>query len=212
MLAWFHTQRTEDIIDTSQLSRFPVNGSRPTRIVNLGEYKHTTLTRVHVVGQTVGLIRGDGDDAGRILYNGLAQLRLELLVGHSLMAQIHLTYRINLLIGILYIVELIHEPRITVGIGVLDGHRLTTLQGEDEIARIQHVQHRTDTVALHLRHITCGLRHSTKQGLHLRRDIVFDHLLIAAQLGSMIATDTLVIIGRFVLVKRIRGEVQYAVV
>ena len=110
------------------------------------------------------------------------------------MTQVELAHGQNLLVGIIHVVELIHEPCIAVGIGVLDGHRLSTLQGEDEVACVQHVQHRTDAVAVHLRHIAACLRHSLEDRLHLRTDILLNHLLITAQLGSMITANALMIV------------------
>ena len=42
--------------------------------------------------------------------------------------------------------------------------------------------------------------------------MTFHELLVTTQFGSMIATDTLMIIAGLILVEGVRGEVQYPVV
>ena len=82
---------------------------------------------------------------------------MELLVSHSLMAQVDMSYRIHLLIGVVHIIEMVNEPGIAIDIRVLDGYSLTTLQGEDKVFRVEHVQHGEDAVAIHLCHVSTSL-------------------------------------------------------
>ena len=139
MLTWFDIHRTEDIVHASQFSRLTIDSSRPTGIVDLREHQHTTLTTVHIIGQTVGLIAGNRHHTGRILHDSLAQLSLKLLVGHSLVAQVEFTYCYQLLVGIADVVEFVYHPGIAIGIGVLNGNGLSALQREDEVLRVEHV-------------------------------------------------------------------------
>ena len=142
----------------------------------------------------------------------LSELLTELLVSHGLMSQCQLSYSIQLLIGIINILHLIHEPRVSVGIRVLHGNGLTTLQRHDDIAHVQHVHHREDAVTVHLGHITSSLSNRRHHLLHLGHQVRIDQLLIAAQLGSMIATNTLMVVRSLVLVEGVRSEVQHTVV
>ena len=128
------------------------------------------------------------------------------------MTQVDLSNSSNLIVGIVHVVEFVDKPRITIGIRILDGHRLTTLQGEYEVAGVQHVQNRTDAVAIHLRHVSTSFRNTLKERLHLRIDISLYHLLITAQLGSMVATDALMIIGCLVLIEGVRCQIQHTIV
>ena len=91
MTTWLHIHRTEHIVHTSQFCRLSIDGGCPSGIVYLRKHEHPTLTRVHVVGQTIGFIGGDSDHTGGILFDGLTQLCLELRIGHSLMAQVDMS-------------------------------------------------------------------------------------------------------------------------
>ena len=167
MFTWFYIEGTQDVVYPTQLGRLAIDGSSPAGIVNLGEYHYTTLTRVNLVGKLVRLVALDIHGAGGILCNSITQLCLELLVGHSLVTQVDLTHLQNLLIGILGIANLINKPRITQSIGVLDGHCLATLQWEHKVAGVEHIDNRTDAVALNLSHVATSLGHSIHQALHL---------------------------------------------
>ena len=128
------------------------------------------------------------------------------------MAEIYLTHPKELLIGILHILELIHKPCITIGIRILDGHSLSSLKRKDEILRVKHIEHRIDTVAVNLCHIPSSICYCTHRLLHLWRDILFDHLLIATQLGSMITSDTLMIIRSLILIEGVGSHIEYSVI
>ena len=117
------------------------------------------------------------------------------------MAQINLTHLQDFLVGILGIANLINKPRITQSIGVLDGHCLATLQWEHKVAGVEHIDNRTDAVALNLSHVATSLGHGIHQALHLGRDVLLYHLLIAAQLSGMVTTNALMVVRRLVLVK-----------
>ena len=162
MLTWLDVDGTQDIVYTSQLDSLAINGSCPSWIVDLREDQHAALAAIHVIGEAVRFITGDCHDAGSILFHSLAQLLLELRIGYGLMAQVDLADGLYLLVGIIYISDLIHEPAIAINIGILDGYGLSALQGEDKVLRVQHVEHRTDAVAVHLCHVATSLRHSAE--------------------------------------------------
>ena len=211
MLPGFHVQGTQDVVDTSQLGRLSVYRSRPARIVDFREHHDPALVRLDIVGEMVRLVRFDGHH-GILLIDGSAQLLLELLVGNGLMAEVQLAYHVNLLIGIVHIVHLVHKPGIAIGIGILYGHGLSALQRHDDIFGVEHVQHGIEAVARHFGHVALCIGNGRHQLLHLRSDIGINHLLVAAQLGSMIAADALMIVGSLVLVEGVRGKVQHTVV
>ena len=47
---------------------------------------------------------------------------------------------------------------------------------------------------------------------HLLTDILVDHFLIAAQLGSVVSADRLVIVRSLVFVERVRSEVKHTII
>ena len=212
MLAGSNVERPQNVVDTSQLSRLTVDGGRPTRIIVLREDDDASPTRLHIVGEVVRLVGYERYERGLILLGSLAQLLLKALVGNSLMAQIELLDGIYLGIGIVNIADLVDKPGVAVGVWILYGHRLSSLQRHDDVARVEHVEHREDGVAIHFRHITGSIGDGRHECLHLGHDVVLYHLLIAAQLGSMIAADALVVIARLVLVERVRSHVEHTVV
>ena len=83
------------------------------------------------------------------------------------MAQINLANSQNLLVGILGIANLINKPGVSKCVWVLQRNGLTTLKWEDKVACVEHVEHRTDAVALNLSHVATSLSHSIHCGLHL---------------------------------------------
>ena len=128
------------------------------------------------------------------------------------MTDVHLCQSIKFLIGIIHIREFIHKPCISLRILVLQWNRLSILQRHDDVTHVQHIEYRPDTVTLDDRHIALGFCHSLHHALHFRCNIGVDKFLIAAQFGSMVATDTLVIIWGFVFIKRALREIQHTVV
>ena len=126
------------------------------------------------------------------------------------MAQGQAAQHVKLLVGIVDVVQLVYQPGVAVGIGVLQGHALSALQGQYEVLGVEHVQHGVDGVALHLRHIAGGTAHGSHHTGHLLGEIGVDQLLVAAQLGSMVAADALQVVRRLVLVERRRGQIQRA--
>ena len=142
----------------------------------------------------VGLVAFQGDHRLSVLRHSLSELLLKLLVSHSFMLEIDLSHFVYLLIGVVDIVELVNIPRVAVDIRVLQRHGAVVLQGQDKVFCIEHVEHGEDGVAVDLSHVTAGLSDGRHHLLHLRSDVCLDHLLITAELGSMIATDALVII------------------
>ena len=207
-----HIHGTENIVHPSQFHGFPIDGSRPSRIVDLREHQHTALSGVDVVSQAVRFIASDSDHTGCILFDGIPQLRLKLRVGNSLMTQVQTPHGIHLLIGIVHISELVYEPGIAKDVRVLDGNGLPAFQGEDEIFGVEHIQYWEDTVTLYQSHVTASLRNSPEQLLHLRIDITFHKFLITAQLGCMVSADALMIVAGLVLIEGVRREVQHTVV
>ena len=128
------------------------------------------------------------------------------------MAERQLTDLVQLLVGIVNIVQAVHKPGIAIGIGILQRHGGLTLQGNDEVLRVQHVQYGEDAVAVHLGHIAGSLVEGLAQPIDFRTDIGIGQFLIAAQLGSMIAADALQIERGLVLVEGIRGQIQHTIV
>ena len=83
------------------------------------------------------------------------------------MAQWQASYHIEFLVSIVNIVNTVNKPRITIGIRVSEGNRLSTLQGQDEIFRVEHVQHWIDAVTINLCHVTSSLTDSFEDTVHL---------------------------------------------
>ncbi|EKC43709.1 xylulokinase, partial [human gut metagenome] len=171
MAACFHVQRTQNIVHSAQLSRLSINRSRPARIVNLREYDHAALARLHLVSQVVRLILRHLHHRSIILLHALRQLFLEFGISHSHMSEVHLAHAIDFLVGIVHILHLIYEPCIAVGIRILNRNGLSALQRHDEVFGIQHVQYRIDTVAVHLGHIAACSSYRLHRLLHLRSDM-----------------------------------------
>ena len=128
------------------------------------------------------------------------------------MTQVVLAHTGYLLVGIVHIVHLVNKPCVAVGIKVLYRNCLSCLQRHDEILGVEHIEHREEAVALHLGHIASSLSHAVPYLVLLVGDIGIYHLLIAAQLGSAIASDTLVIVRGLVLIESIRCEIEHTVV
>ena len=142
----------------------------------------------------VGLVALDDRHGGSVLLDSLAELLTELLVGDSLMVQVDLPHAVDLLVGVVDIVNLVDKPRVALYVWILQGHGLSALQRQDEVFGVEHVQHRPLFRSVDLGHVAAGLRDGRRHLLHLGSDIGVDHLLIAAQLGRMISADALVII------------------
>ena len=99
-----------------------------------------------------------------------------------------------------------HRPR------VLHGHGLAALQGQDGVLGVEHVQHGEEAVAGDAVEASIGLGDGFVEGRELRLDVGFDELLVAAQLGGVVAADALVPVGGGVVVEGVHGEVHDAVV
>ena len=140
------------------------------------------------------------------------QHRGEALVCHSLVAQVQLADGIYFLVGIVGKRELVGKPGVAHSVGIKERCGRAVLHRKDEVACVEHIQDRENAVALHLRHISFCLHNALHGLLHLRRDVAFYHLLIAAELGGVVASDALVVIGGFVFVERIAGKVEHSVV
>ena len=134
---------------------------------------------------------------------------MEALVGHRLVAQVQTGQGIEFLVGIVHIFHLVHKPGIALCIGILNGCLSPRI---DEVLGVEHVQHRPDAVAVHLGQVAVVGRNDLADSRQLRRDVGIDQFLIAAQLGSMIAAHTLMVVTGLVLVEHIAGQVQHTVV
>ena len=167
MFTRLYVESTQDIVYPTQLSWLAIDGGCPTRIINLREHHYATLTRINIVGKLVGLVGLDGNHAQCVLSNTIAKLSLELLISYSLVAQINLANSQNLLVSILGIANLINKPCVSKCVWVLQRNGLPTLKWEDKVASVEHVEHRTDAVALNLSHVATSLSHSSHSGLHL---------------------------------------------
>ena len=121
VLARLHVQGAQDIVHTSQLSLLSVDGRCPLGIIDLREHEHAALVGVHLISQVVGFVAFDDRQGGTVLLDGFAELLAELLVGDSLMVQVYLTYAVDLLVGIVDIVDLVHKPRVALNIRILQG-------------------------------------------------------------------------------------------
>ena len=128
------------------------------------------------------------------------------------MSQIALADAVELIVGIVHIADLIHKPGVAVDVRILKRHGLALLQRQDEILGVEHVEHGPHGVAGHLCHVASGLADSGHGLLHFGGDIGFDELLVAAQLGRMVAADGLVVVGSLVLVEGVAGKVEHTVV
>ena len=110
------------------------------------------------------------------------------------MAQINLAYSFNLLIGVGDVADIVHKPCVAVSVRILHGHCLTTLQGKDDVLRVEHVEDRIDRVACHTSHVALRISYGGHHLAHLGSDVILYHLLITTQLGSMITADRLMIV------------------
>ena len=115
-------------------------------------------------------------------------------------------------IGVVDIADAVYHPGVAEGVGVLKRNGLVVLKGENEIFGVEHVENRIERVAVDAGHIAASFHEGRHEALHLGRDVGFDELLVTAQLGSVIAADTLMIVGGFVLIKSVRGEVEHTIV
>ena len=125
------------------------------------------------------------------------------------MAQRQASGQVQLLVGIVSIVHLIHKPCIAIRIGILHGNGLSTLQRQDEVFGVQHVKHRIYRVAIHLCHVACRLADSIEHTVHLIPDIRVNEFLITAKLGSVVATDTLQVRRCLVLIESRCSQIEH---
>ena len=96
------------------------------------------------------------------------------------MAQCQLAQLVQFFVGIVNIMYAVYEPRIAIAIGIADGYGLSSLQRQDEVFRIEHVEHRVNAVAIDLRHVTSRITNGTEEAIHFRSNIGIDKLLITA--------------------------------
>ena len=128
------------------------------------------------------------------------------------MAQWQFAEFIQLLIGIVDIVYAVYKPRIAIGVWISQRHSLPSLERQDEVFGVEHVQHRIDTVAIDQRHIAGSIADSLEDTVHLWCNMCIDKFLIAAQFSSMIATDALQIVACLIFVEGRCCQVQHTVV
>ena len=73
---------------------------------------------------------------------------------------------------------------------------------EDEVARVEHIENRCETIARHFLHVAFSFRDSREITTHLVVELTIDEILIAAEFHSVVATDALVeiatVIARFI--------------
>ena len=74
----------------------------------------------------------------------LAQNILKLAVGYSLVAQIELSYGINLGVGIVNIAYTVYKPCVAEGVRIEQRCCLSALQRQDYVLGVEHVEHRID--------------------------------------------------------------------
>ena len=110
------------------------------------------------------------------------------------MAQINLADSVNLLICVGHVADVIHKPCVAVSVRILHGHCLTTLQGKDDVLRVEHVEDRIDRVACNACHVALRISYGRHHLAHFGSDVILDHLLITTQLGSVITADRLMIV------------------
>ena len=108
--------------------------------------------------------------------------------------------------------HVLHKPGVAVGIRVEDGNGLSLLSGgEDEVLRVQHVQH-AELGGVHTVHFSACGGYRLIGSLHFGRDVAFYQFLIATQFGGMVSAYVLMPVGSVVLVEGIGCKAQYAVV
>ena len=212
MLARLHVDGAQHVVDATHLYVLAVDRSGPARIVNLREHDHAALRRLHGVAQLVRLVLVETHERCALLLYGVAQRCLELAVGYSLVMQVETLDGVELLVGVVDILEAVDEPRVAVSVRVLQRHGLSALQRHDDILGVEHIEHRINRVARHACHIALSLGDGRHRLLHLGCDVFVDKLLVAAQLGCVVTTNRLMIVRRLVLVERVRREVQHAIV
>ncbi len=82
---------------------------------------------------------------------------------------------------------------------------------ENEVFGVQHVQY-AEFIGIHAVHLTSGSGNGFVGRLHFGRDMMFYHLLVAAQLGRVITADAFVPVGGVVVIEGAGGKVQYTIV
>ena len=108
MPARLYLQGTQHIVDTSQLCLFAIDGCRPSGIIDLRKDHNAALATLYGICQLVGLVLVECDTAQGVLLRAVAQHVGKLLVGHCLTTQGQMPEGINLLVGIVHIVGLVH--------------------------------------------------------------------------------------------------------
>ena len=139
--------------------------------------------------------------------SSLSQHGFKLAVGHSLVPQVNLLQSCQFLVGIGHILQLVNKPGVALGVGVGQGH----VVAHDEIFGVEHVDdwpHRGATG--NAVELTIGLLDGTDGALHLWGDVGRYQLVVAAQLGGVVATHRLVVEARLVLVEGVAGKIQHA--
>ena len=212
VMAGLDVDGAQHVVDAAHGHLLSIDRRRPSRVVDLGEDDQSARLRAHLVLEVVGLVGRQLDRRRRVERLGLSERLLKLLVGHGLVGHVDGADAVELLVGVIYIADLVHKPGVALGVGVAQRHGLSALQRQDEVAGVEHIEHGERLASIHLRHVAIGGGHGLHAGLHLGTDISLDQLLIAAELGCMIASDALMEIGGIVLVEGVRGEVEHAVV
>ena len=157
MLASRNHNSTQDIVGPEDVCGFPVNRTLPPWIVDIREDSNTLCIRLRFKSQgirfvsrkvkTLTLMGNSGREASACTDEGSWQLLTETTVDDSCGAGIDGSESGQFLIGIVGKQDIIYKPSITHCPRILHGNRLATLQGQDGILRVQHVQHGEEGVA-----------------------------------------------------------------
>ena len=227
VLAGRNLHGTQHIVGTGDLSRLAVDRGFPTGIVYLGEYSHTPILALCLIGGGSGCLGGQFHIGRRVHGSRIAQHLRKLLVHDGVMAWRHLMQRVQFLVGVVHHFQLVHKPGVAVGSRVLKREHVV-LVAVDEPAGVQHVQHRTDGVGIeageivnrefqvvvgqHSVGVQTVLREHTQRLREFLNDMALYQLLIAAELGRMIAAHAVIEERGGVVVERAHRGVENAVV
>ena len=129
-------------------------------------------------------------------------------IGHSRMLRVEIRQARHFSVGALHEVELADKPSVAVGGRVFDGDVFR----DDEIFRVEHVEHRHEAVEVECFHVA-RLRQSLIKCCMLLIEMALNEVLVALQFGGMVASDVLVPIARGVFAEGVaHGVVEHAVV
>ena len=127
------------------------------------------------------------------------------------MAYVYFANFCILCISIGNINELINKPTIALCVWVLNFSCSFSLQWNNEILGIQHIQNWEDFAPVHCCHVASLGGNGLHSCLHFRGYILLYHLLVTAEFRWVIATNALMEVRSIIFIECTRCKIEYTI-